>query len=231
LQKNRRFWSKNFLYCANIEENVTFKSLATIIASEMRKRLDSGKSSRDITEESIPYCDTGLIVAAVKGICLGSSNPISYNLVFPIHDSILQVQHSFITQLANVNDEQFSNYLDLDFNSESRSQLDSMAVLFSPNISCLICGFSPRAQHVVNAPNEEERPVDPLRLEALNAALLSSTSTTAEELLSERMAGTSPARIYRSFVSPRPNKKYLLEPVQRAADRTAAQIELALRQS
>ena len=80
------------------------------------------------------------------------------------------------------------------------------------------------------APNEEERPVDQERFAALEAALRSNSNTTSEELLSETLAGTPPARIYRSFVAPRQGRKHILEPVERAALRCAQQIDLALRQ-
>ena len=93
-----------------------------------------------------------------------------------------------------------------------------------------LCAFSPRAQHVVTAPSEEDRPVDGARHAALETALAAHANTTSAELLSEELAGTPPARIYRSFVAPRPGRAHLLEPVERAARRTAAQIDLALRQ-
>lgn len=97
-------------------------------------------------------------------------------------------------------------------------------------VKAFLCAFAPRAESVCISPNEEERPIDLDRLKCLNKALLELTSTSSDELLSERMAGTPPSRIYRSFVSPRPNAVHILEPVERAANRTAAQIELALRQ-
>lgn len=45
-----------------------------------------------------------------------------------------------------------------------------------------------------------------------------------------RSLDTLSNHLYRSFVAPRPNKSHLLEPVERAAKRTASQIDLALRQ-
>jgi hypothetical protein len=51
------------------------------------------------------------------------------------------------------------------------------------DISFLVCGFFPRAQHVIQGPNEYERPVDLERLAALDAALLNTTSTSAQEVL------------------------------------------------
>jgi tRNA G18 (ribose-2'-O)-methylase SpoU len=92
-----------------------------------------------------------------------------------------------------------------------------------------LCAFSPRASNVCIAPDEEERPVDLVRRDALEE-VLKRMSISSAELLSHQLAGTPPARIYRSFVCPKPNKKFILEPVERAANRTAAQLELALRQ-
>ena len=92
-----------------------------------------------------------------------------------------------------------------------------------------LCAFSPRAATVCIAPDEEERPVDLARREALETALRR-MNISSEELMSAKLAGTPPARVYRSFVCPKLGKTHILEPVERAANRTAAQLELALRQ-
>lgn len=109
-------------------------------------------------------------------------------------------------------------------------KLNTNDVFTNNKVKAFLCAFAPRAETVCISPNEEERPIDLERLKSLDKALLQLTSTTAEELLSELMAGTPPAKIYRSFVSPRPKAVHILEPIERAANRTAAQIELALRQ-
>lgn len=109
-------------------------------------------------------------------------------------------------------------------------QQHAKVVNHSGKNNAVLCAFSPRAQHVVVSPNEEERPVDPDRYEALERALKTNSNTTSAELLSDSLAGTPPARIYRSFVAPRAGKTHILEPVERAALRTAVQIDLALRQ-
>jgi len=96
--------------------------------------------------------------------------------------------------------------------------------------TAVLCAFSPRAQHVVIAPSEEDRPVDEARFKSLEAALATHANITSAELLSEDLAGTPPVRIYRSFVAPRPGRTHILEPVERAALRTAQQIDLAMRQ-
>ena len=125
------------------------------------------------------------------------------NFIVPISNGMIQPQH-----LTNIS-------------SSSSSSVDE---------TMLICGFNPRAGHISISPFEEERPTNTRRLTALNAALIQLTSTTGEELMDEQYAGTPPARIYRSFVAPRINAVHILEPIERAANRTAMQIELAVRQ-
>ena len=123
------------------------------------------------------------------------------SILVPLHDGMVQPQHVKVINHAG-----------------------------GSNNAATLCAFSPRAQHVVVAPNEEERPVDQERFAALEAALRTNSNTTSEELLSDSLAATPPVRIYRSFVAPRPGKKHILEPVERAALRCAQQIDLALRQ-
>lgn len=103
----------------------------------------------------------------------------------------------------------------------------------------------PRATHAVLGVSEQERPTDVDRLAALNKALLAINSISSDELLGDDLAGTAPSRIYRSFVAPKPTaeaipdsdsaeyiqtRKPLLGPLERAAQRTAVQIEQAMRQ-
>ncbi len=125
------------------------------------------------------------------------------NVIIPIHDGKLQFQHETkITKEENIiNDSTIT-----------------------------ICSFTPRAVHVTVNPTEEERKIDIERLYALNNALSILSSTNPNELLSDKYSGTPPSRIYRSFVSPRPSAVHILEPIERAANRTAQQIELAVRQ-
>jgi hypothetical protein len=93
-----------------------------------------------------------------------------------------------------------------------------------------VCGFLPRASQVDVSPADEERPIDTERRAALDHVLVLIANVTAERLVSAEFAGTPPARIYRSFVSPRPDAVHILETVERAAKRTANQIELGVRQ-
>jgi tRNA G18 (ribose-2'-O)-methylase SpoU len=129
------------------------------------------------------------------------------NFFIPIHSGVLQPQH-----VAQYNEDKIE------------------IVEKTSKLNILVCGFSPRAQHICLSPFEEERKVDVDRLAALNSALEAITDVSGEMLLSAKYAGTPPSRMYRSFVSPRPKANHLLEPVERAASRTASQIELALRQ-
>ena len=98
------------------------------------------------------------------------------------------------------------------------------------NTSVTALGLHPRASQVEVSPAEEERPIDWKRKEALDTVLPLIANFTAEELLSAEFAGTSPVRIYRSFVAPRPGANRLLETIERAANRTANQIDLGVRQ-
>ena len=86
-----------------------------------------------------------------------------------------------------------------------------------------------RAQPNEVSPAEEERPIHMGRLKALNLELQHLNIDSAE-LVGSGLSGTPPAKIYRSFVCPRPNRAHLLEKVEVAAKRTASQIELSLRQ-
>lgn len=140
----------------------------------------------------------------------------SLGLMIPIHDGVIQTQHvQYIPSLVT------SKNVDLNNNSTLPIANNTIDVQFY--------GFSPRAKHVCVSPSEEERFIDPDRVYTLNKAL-EIISISAEELLSENMAGTPPSRIYRSFVSPRLKAVHIIEPLERAANRTATQIELALRQ-
>jgi len=131
------------------------------------------------------------------------------NLLVPIHDGRVQEQH--VTKIEGISK--------LDYNRDKDGAID-----------VILCGLSNRAQQIDVSPIEEARPIIQERLEALDAALANISDTTGPQLLSAEFAGTSPARMYRSFVAPRPKAKHILEPIERAAGRTAAQIELALRQ-
>lgn len=129
------------------------------------------------------------------------------NTVVPIHDGKLQVQHTTIMPES--------------FRTKNMEKSND-DLLF-------LCAFSPRAGQVSVAPVEEERQLDIVRRDALDIAL-KELSILSEELLSKGTAGTPPARIYRSFCSPKIKAIHILEPIERAANRTAAQIQLALRQ-
>ena len=125
------------------------------------------------------------------------------DIIIPIHDGKLQFQHE--------------------------TKITKDEIIIHDN-TITICSFTPRAAHVTVNPTEEERKIDIERLNALNNALSILSSTNPNELLSDKYSGTPPSRIYRSFVSPRPSAVHILEPIERAANRTAQQIELAVRQ-
>ena len=128
------------------------------------------------------------------------------NTFVPIHEGKLQHQHT--TPIPS------------HFSSSSSSLNDE---------TLFLCAFSPRAGQVNVAPIEEERQLDEARRDAINAAL-SKLSISWEDIMTAKYAGTPPARIYRSFCSPRAKAIHILEPIERAADRAAAQLQLAMRQ-
>jgi 23S rRNA (guanosine2251-2'-O)-methyltransferase len=126
--------------------------------------------------------------------------------VLPIHDGQIQKQHITATTMNAVRGNRDGIYIPVH--------------LFS---------FNPRAQQIETSPAAEERPIDTERLAALNVQL-ANMNILVDDLMSGNLAGTPPAKIYRSFVCPRPGKQHLIEPIERAAKRTASQIELSLRQ-
>ena len=113
---------------------------------------------------------------------------------------------------------------------QGQPQLQHVSAVPMDRSSVSVCSLRPRASQVNICPVEEERPIDWDRKKALDSALPLIANISAEDLLSAQFAGTPPVRIYRSFVAPRPGGNVLLETVERAANRTANQIELGLRQ-
>jgi tRNA G18 (ribose-2'-O)-methylase SpoU len=103
------------------------------------------------------------------------------------------------------------------------------AIPHSDDDMALICGFYSRASHFIQS-EIDEKMLDIDRFNAINQALLHNYRTRHEDLLDDKLAGTPPSRIYRSFIFPRCKPNYSLDPLMKAANRTAAQIELALRQ-
>lgn len=240
---NQRFWTRSFSLRISsilnssstvVPEFLSPKDLLPIVTCFYQNLLAGKASSEDSKSHSnLPTCQSGLVILTVVVTERLTNSSFPFNLIVPIHNSILQPQHAFPSRngmYMKTSVFPSNSICDSPLYIETNSSVKTLNES-GDDISFLFCGFYPRAQHMINAPNEEERPVNMERLAALNAALLTSTSTNAEELLSEKMAGTPPARIYRSFVTPRANKKFILEPVERAALRTAAQIELAFRQS
>lgn len=180
-KEGARFWSRSYA--------LTTPTGATADPRNISAKLEQVNAALKLDPDS-SRVTSGIVLLPLPG-------DAKKTLLVPVHDGMLQSQHSQIV-----------------------STLDERA---------LLCAFSPRAKHVVMAPSEEERPTDPERLASLGRALRG-LGISSLELLSEGLAGTPPARIYRSFVAPRPGRTHVLEPVDRAANRTAVQIDLALRQ-
>ena len=137
------------------------------------------------------------------GMAIADLPTLGEGYIIPIHDGLVQSQHVLPMGRSNKGEGEEGKIL--------------------------LCAFNPRAQPNQVSPSEQERAVDPERLLALNKEL-EAMDISAEDLMGDDLAGTSPAKIYRSFVCPRPGKAHLIEPVERAAKRTASQLELSLRQ-
>jgi 23S rRNA (guanosine2251-2'-O)-methyltransferase len=125
-------------------------------------------------------------------------------LLVPLYNSVLQSQHAI--------------------------QLEGMAPNDRNSSKLILCGFFPRAQMINLTPEEAARPIDSQRLKAINFALSKLTDITGDQLLEEQFIGSPPARIYRSFISPRMNGVYKKEPIEKTAQAVAQQIDFALRQ-
>eukprot|EP01039_Chlorochromonas_danica_P005803 gene5803-6391_t len=138
----------------------------------------------------------------------------SHHLLLPLHGGMLQHQH--VTYCS-------------DLCAPSPSS-PSTSTTTASTLRLILLVFHPRAQQTSESFTEKERKLDPIRLAALEEALKKHGSITGAELLAEPYLGTSPSRIYRSFICPHPRAVFTVEPIPRAAERAAQQIELALRQ-
>lgn len=181
-QQGNRFWVASGPYNSdsNTVSNQSFDDIKTALS----------KSGLDLSQVEV-------------GIALFPTSDRNLTKVVPIHDGLLQMQHTSYQALSS-------------------GSIDGAS-------SVTVCGFYPRAAHV-NREEEDERPMDTDRFHALNQALLATYNITHTELLEERYTGTPPSRIYRSFVYPRVKPNYLLESAEKASLRVAAQIEMAIRQ-
>lgn len=210
-----RFWSKTVTVDISkyqssdsgfTETNSTMS--VNIINGIINGYLNPTKGSR---EDAFQAPETGMVLVP------------KLNLLIPIIDSQLQLQHAL-----KMTSDAAAAYGVIDLVNNTHP--DATGSNSTNPLSLIFCGFSNRAQQVNIAPCEEERPIDDARLESLDRALLAVTDVTGAQLMSAAYAGTSPARIYRSFVAPRPKAKHILEPIDRAANRTATQIMVSLRQ-
>lgn len=198
--QNHRFWLKSF----HLPWEQPF--------DDNHQLIQHVTSLIETNSMELPKSEMGVIIVPSKA------------LMIALHNGKVQQQHAVVT-------EDIANFpIPLPTSLDTTDHSDGNSSTTTNVLKVLVCGFSPRAQHVCVAPTEDERPVDQARLLALNAALRKLTDITEQDLLSPLFSGTPPSRIYRSFVSPKINAQFILEPVERAAERTAAQIELAMRQ-
>lgn len=198
----------------------SFRTLAPTTGSTKRfwcKRFDASELLFDkrSTDVSI-FVETLAMNVNKKKICLPPFTMAvvlvpKLKLLIPIMQNAVQTQH---VQVCD----------------DIWTMEDSKHSIADASLSIFICGFLPCAQDKSFSELDNQRPVDKERLEALNNILFKCAGVTAEELLSDSYQSTPPARIYRSFVAPRSSGKVLLTSVEQAAEKTALQIDFALRQ-
>jgi 23S rRNA (guanosine2251-2'-O)-methyltransferase len=131
-----------------------------------------------------------------------------HHLLVPMHNNVLQTHHASV-----------SKEITAATNPNTFGKLD-----------IIVCGFHPRARQITESFEDTERKLHPERRLALDEALQRLYGVHGPDLLADPYLGTTPSRIYRSFICPHPRAVFTIEPVERAAERAAKQIELALRQ-
>jgi len=196
-----RFWSETVQF----EHPLNVTDGASLEPESIDTIMSNLTRAMDHVQQTGRRLDVGIVFAPKSGF------------IIPIHDGNLQRQH-----LSAVHPDLSATPGQANRTLQGEAEVEGERVL--------VCGFSPRASHVVTSPDAEERPLDPNRLKCLNEAISRFEGMSPELLMSDEYAGTPPARIYRSFVAPRPSAQHMVEPTERAANRTAAQIDLALRQ-
>ena len=178
-------------------------------------QLKSSLSSKNDLDDTIESLNTVLKHCENVGrrLDVGVVFAPQSNYMIPIHDGMLQRQH-LTTIPSNIK----SNIKTI---AEDKDKAEEVVV---------VVGFAPRASTVTEAPDALDRKVIPERVKAIHEALSRFESINIEELTSDSLSGTPPSRIYRSFIAPRKDPSTYIEPLDRAANRTALQIDLAWRQ-
>jgi len=123
------------------------ESIGDIYMSNNRFLMRSHNTISNITIETLDQIarETDTSNEEISRIVYGIAIFPVINAVVPIHDGKFQIQHTNVLPL-NKDPSKF-----------------------------ITCGFAPRASHVTNSPNEKDRPIDSVRLQALHVALKTST--------------------------------------------------------
>ena len=199
-KQNQRFWTRSYSFNLSTllaSQSTSFATASTITPSELltvvvdtlqmkQQQVPESERSDDATSPSkvvIPKCDSGLVIVTMQATTATAvtSDAFTCNLIVPIHNAVLQTQHAFLSRNGEYLDSKASSPAALS-SADVRIPTNPLTSSSPPDISFMVCGFFPRAQHVIQGPNEYERPVDMERLAALDAALLNSTSTSAPEV-------------------------------------------------
>ena len=187
---NHRFWSKNIVLSGDF---ATSKLAIDRVEQILHNSVEAHRRFTDDPNEystnvlindgelvDVPISDLGLVIIP------------KFDMLIPIYDGRLQEENilrfpaeASSTATANPSNDNIRN---------------------DAGLSVTICGFAQRAQRPSISQTELERAVDPDRLAALTIALSDISDRvgiTGEQLLSTAYAGTTPSRIYRSFVCQR----------------------------
>jgi hypothetical protein len=198
-QQNQRFWTRSYSFHLStllasqaaplsVTSTITPAELVTVIVGTLQmKQQQEQENETDVSASTvvIPKCDSGLVIVTLRATTSTAlpGETFTCSLIVPIHNAVLQTQHAFLSRDGKYLSSRSASPAALS-SSDVRIPVALQTDPASPrDISFLVCGFFPRAQHVIQGPNEYERPVDLERLAALDAALLNTTSTSAQEVL------------------------------------------------
>lgn len=165
---NSRFWSKTFILddvaINNVNNNV-------FLLDYVNRYLNNEITNNNIELNNFPRPNIGMVIIP------------RLNLLIPIHEGKFQSQHAIMLSLTTPTSTSSNE------DNELLCNTTTIKTTATEQLSLTICGFSNRAQQVNVAPIEEERPIDYIRLAALDLALLEVSDITGEELLSAKLAG------------------------------------------
>lgn len=202
---HKRFWTENRKH--NSRELVDIRSAIAVVETILRDSQLEPSTNR-LSTFSTGNTEQGLVIIP------------KFEYMIPIHGGVLQIQHGTELPLKTFNTESTE--------TTSSSESDTTDLVF--------CGFSTRAELVKFMEDDGSRAVNVDRMQAMDEAIENEgLGISGQELLTPEYAGTTPAKIYRSFVCPRArSENHCLmagaDGMAREAKQKAKQINMALRQ-